>query len=442
VPSFEQLFPQELREEAQYWSDWYGFFWDQGYTGFFDLRSPVAHLISRGIEVPDPRSLDGHDLDGTHAILAAHPLVSGAERILDVGCGCGWSSLYLARRGHKVVAFDPSADNVRRAKLYAISRCEYVEYIAAGLGYLSFEPETFDAVFALHSIHHVPDLRNEAAELRGWLREGGAIAVDEHIRSDPTLLAMVGEVEKWFGREIAPRFSTLPVERLGSLPRSAHSRLEDAGSAEVVGALTDNFAIQSFSSRCVSLDIFSFMYYLWRDLDLDAYSYAGEVVDHLYTFMQGAHPDRAEYVTMVGRKSGSPGPATPEIARAMLAVLGDANPSQVLTGMHGGVTAQLLKEAEDLEAALAVSTAAIETLQSTIASLNQVVHDKNAYIAHLESAFAGQEREIARKQATLESQAELLKRIEQGRIMRLVNALTFKRPRKPERRLPRPEANA
>src|SRR5947209_10885106 len=234
VPSFEQLFPEELRDEARYWSDWYGFFWDQGYTGFFDLRSPVAHLISRGIEVPDPRSLTGQDLHGTHAALAEHPLVSGAERILDVGCGCGWSSLYLARRDHKVIAFDPSVDNVRRAKLYAISKGEYVEYLGAALGYLSFKPEVLDAVFALHSIHHVPDLRNEIATLRGWLRDGGAIAVDEHIQSDPTLLAVAGEIEKWFGREIAPRFATLPVEELAGLPRAAHSRLEDAGSDEVL----------------------------------------------------------------------------------------------------------------------------------------------------------------------------------------------------------------
>src|SRR5205085_8489958 len=134
------------------------------------------------------------DLDGTHVTLAEHPLINGAERVLDVGCGCGWSSLYLARRGHKLVAFDPSVDNVRRAKLYAISKGEYIEYIGAALGYLSFRPGVFDAVFALHSIHHVPDLRNEVATLRGWLREGGAIAVDEHIQNDPTLIAVAREL--------------------------------------------------------------------------------------------------------------------------------------------------------------------------------------------------------------------------------------------------------
>jgi len=384
--------------------------------------------------VPDPRSLIGQDLEGTHTALAAHPLVSGAERILDVGCGCGWSSLYLARRDHKVIAFDPSVANVRRAKLYAISKGEYVEYLGAALGFLSFKPEVLDAVFALHSIHHVPDLGNEIVGLRAWLREDGVIAVDEHIQGDPTLLAVAGEIEKWFEREIAPRFTTLPVEALAGLPRAAHSRLEDAGSDEVLSALTDNFSIHSFDTRYVSLNNFTFMYYLWRDRDPDGYSYAAEVIDRIYKFLKAAYPERAEYVTMVGSKSGTPGPATPEVARAMLSVLGEGSASQALAEIRGNVTAYLVKEVEDLKAALKASTRAIDTLNSTIDSLNAIVHDKNAHIANLETAFTRQEHDIAAKQDALNAQEALLKRIERGRVMRVVNTLTRKRPRKGRRR--------
>ena len=76
-------------------------------------------------------------------------------------------------------------------------------------------------------------------------------------------------------------------------------------------------------------------------------------------------------------------------------------------------------------------------MQATIAELNRFIRDKNAYIAHLESAFARQERELARKQALLDSQADLLKRIEQGRVMRTINVLTSRKSRPKPKREPR-----
>src|SRR3954462_15339116 len=50
VPSFEQLYPNELRREAEYWSNWYGFMWQNGRLGYFDLSEPRAPLITEGIE--------------------------------------------------------------------------------------------------------------------------------------------------------------------------------------------------------------------------------------------------------------------------------------------------------------------------------------------------------------------------------------------------------
>ncbi|MDQ3929376.1 MAG: hypothetical protein M3328_09535, partial [Chloroflexota bacterium] len=35
VPQFDALFPPALKEEADYWDQWYGFTWERGYLGFF-----------------------------------------------------------------------------------------------------------------------------------------------------------------------------------------------------------------------------------------------------------------------------------------------------------------------------------------------------------------------------------------------------------------------
>src|SRR5207244_1129912 len=144
--------------------------------------------------------------------------------------------------------------------------------------------------------------------------------------------------------------------------------------------------------------------------DSDAYAYAGEIVDQLYAFMQRAHPERAEYVTLVGRKLDATGPATPELARAMLAVLGPDSNSETLSQLHGEVVAQLLKEVGDLKDALATSTARVETLQDTVGRLNetahelqdtvaalkQIVYNQNRYISHLESTLTHQAQELAK----------------------------------------------
>jgi hypothetical protein len=57
VPSFEGLFRGDLLEEAANWSRWYSFWWDRGHLGFCDLNDHRAPLITQGIEVLDPGSV-------------------------------------------------------------------------------------------------------------------------------------------------------------------------------------------------------------------------------------------------------------------------------------------------------------------------------------------------------------------------------------------------
>ena len=78
----------------------------------------------------------------------------------------------------------------------------------------------------------------------------------------------------------------------------------------------------------------------------------------------------------------------------------------------------------ELQTGIAVAAAAIEELQSTVSSLNNTIHTKNRHIADLEGTIARLESETVNKQAALDAQADLLQRIESGRLMRLANLLT------------------
>ncbi len=393
VPSFEQLFPEELQEEAEFWSRWYGFMWDKGYMGFFDLKVPMAPLITEGIEVLDPSSLQRIDRGGTHSILADHPLVREAEWVLDVGCGTGWSSLFLARRGHKVAAFDPSVGNMRKAKRYAIAQGVYIEYLGAAVGFLAFKPETFDAIFALHAIHHVPQLKENTRIMRDWLREGGAIAVDEHVYVNPALTAIAGELQNWARTEVYPQVRTLPAEALAGLPQAGHSSLEGAGSEDVLDALLDNFAIESFSSRFISLDSFGFNYYLSQDLDPRAYHYSASIVDRIYKALHKAFPEGAEYVTLLGRKDSSQHVAS--------AVAPDAqNPPQPVRNVPAEAMQRLVQwlaprdRLEEARKELEQANEQVAQLSAEVARMDGLIARKDSHTQELEIWARGMQKAL------------------------------------------------
>jgi SAM-dependent methyltransferase/uncharacterized protein YbaR (Trm112 family) len=373
VPSFDQLYPEGLKREGDYWGRWYGFMWERGFTGFFDLRNPVAPLIAEGIEVMNPATVAGIDFGGTHSIIADHPLLLDAELLLDIGSGTGWSSLYFARRGHRVVAFDPATGNMRLAKRYAISQGEYIEYMGAALGFLEFEAGVFDGAVALHSIHHVPNLVEEMAVVKGWLKDGAGIGVDEHVRDDEYLTGLMMAERRRLEEEVFPELRTLDPGVLEGIPRAEPSEMEGAGSEQVIESFVENFEVDSFESRYIAFDHFSWLYYLARGQDRAAYVHASMVVDQIYKFLIGAYPENAEHVTLIGHKSrGSEDRGSGELREQALAVS---------RGRPSAVQERLGRA------------------QREIARLQEELGRKNAHVKGLEDWARGLERQVKAAQA-------------------------------------------
>jgi len=94
-------------------------------------------------------------------------------RVLDCGCGTGWLSYFLARRGYDVVGTDISAEAIALARANPPFRDGPAPtFIVADSESLDLR-ETFDAVVFFDSLHHATD---EAAALRSAfraLRRGG-----------------------------------------------------------------------------------------------------------------------------------------------------------------------------------------------------------------------------------------------------------------------------
>jgi SAM-dependent methyltransferase len=100
-------------------------------------------------------------------------------RVLDCGCGTGWLSYFLARRGYQVVGTDVAADAIEIARANPVFRHgELPTFRVADSEALPFESE-FDAVIFFDALHHAID---ELATLRGAyraLRAGGVCLVFE-----------------------------------------------------------------------------------------------------------------------------------------------------------------------------------------------------------------------------------------------------------------------
>jgi SAM-dependent methyltransferase len=100
-------------------------------------------------------------------------------RVLDLGCGSGWTSSFLAQRGYEVLGIDIAPDMIRAAEQSRDSKGLHALRFMVG-DYESLDcSEEFDAVVFFDSLHHA---ENELDALRAAyhaLRSGGTCVVSE-----------------------------------------------------------------------------------------------------------------------------------------------------------------------------------------------------------------------------------------------------------------------
>ncbi len=104
----------------------------------------------------------------------AEPWCRGKE-VLDLACGTGYGSAYLAATARRVVGGDLSEDAIAYARRrYARPNVEFAVVDAADL---PFEDGSFDAVCSFETIEHLPDRDAYLAEVARVLRPDGVYLV-------------------------------------------------------------------------------------------------------------------------------------------------------------------------------------------------------------------------------------------------------------------------
>lgn len=121
----------------------------------------------------------------------------GYEKVLDLACGTGKHSLYLAKKGFTVYATDiaPSAIEIAREKARNL-RLD-IDFRVHDMQSIPFNDGFFDAVICTWSIHHgtVAQIQQTIAEIYRVLRPGGTVLTD---------LPAAGTWDYMQGREIEP----------------------------------------------------------------------------------------------------------------------------------------------------------------------------------------------------------------------------------------------
>ena len=116
-------------------------------------------------------------------------------RVLDLGCGAGFLSNYLAARGHQVTGIDTTAENLPVAR--ANDGSHSVRYELGDACALPYADGSFDVVCAMDLLEHVEEPERVIAEASRLLAPGGLFVFHTFNRTWQARLVVIKGVE-WF----------------------------------------------------------------------------------------------------------------------------------------------------------------------------------------------------------------------------------------------------
>ena len=119
--------------------------------------------------------------------LAARAGITGGEQILDVGCGMGGSSIYLARHHACQVTGITLSPFQRRwaglaARWHGVRR--RTEFRCADAETIVLPAEAFDVVWSIECTEHLFDKPRFFADAASWVKPGGRIAICAWLAGD------------------------------------------------------------------------------------------------------------------------------------------------------------------------------------------------------------------------------------------------------------------
>ena len=124
------------------------------------------------------------------------------SRVLDFGCGTGWTAAILTERGARYLGIDPSAEGIAVAQKRSLSapkarfhRMAMDESVTEAL-----HGARFTHIFALDALYFVPDLESTLRALRDALEPGGLLTTIAHLyRESRVAESLVDGITREYG---------------------------------------------------------------------------------------------------------------------------------------------------------------------------------------------------------------------------------------------------
>lgn len=174
---------------------------------FYGQRSVSQSYDKQRFGRPGGDWVNQRELSIVASFLPAH------AKVLDMGCGTGRASLFLADLGYEVVGLDASSEMLAVAQNK--TGAEEVDWVLGDVFDPPFGQQSFDAAIALRVAFHYSDLHSLLANAARILRKGGTAVLDTYNWS-PRALADLGR-GKWGPRIYVHRPAVVEREagRLG-----------------------------------------------------------------------------------------------------------------------------------------------------------------------------------------------------------------------------------
>lgn len=116
-------------------------------------------------------------------------------KVLDLGCGGGFTCEFLAQRGAQVFGIDPLHNCIDTAKRHAIDSKLDINYQQGFAENLPYSDNFFDVVVCVDVLEHVANLKKTIAEIHRTLKPNGLFCFDTVNRTFESRFVMIWLLE-------------------------------------------------------------------------------------------------------------------------------------------------------------------------------------------------------------------------------------------------------